>query len=193
MTYAGLSNVSAAHDPDLGGNIEHGDPFSYAPSLWRYLIERFGASSILDVGAGQGHAARFFYNAGCITYATEGLIENVERSIFPLIHHDLRKSGFSVKVDIVYCNEVVEHVDEKYVENVMSTLTCGKIAAITHALPGQRGYHHVNCQPPEYWIKKFEERGFAHIIEDTNRARKLAERDGASHFARSGLVFGKST
>ena len=35
--------------PDLGGNLHYGDANTFAPRLWRYLVERFGVSSVLDV------------------------------------------------------------------------------------------------------------------------------------------------
>jgi hypothetical protein len=55
----------------------------------------------------------------------------------------------------------------------------------THALPGQQGYHHVNCRTPEYWLERFSAFGCTldHILSAT--ARSLAP----GYFARTGLVF----
>jgi hypothetical protein len=63
---------------------------------------------------------------------------------------------------------------------------------MTHALPGQAGYHHVNLQPPEYWIQKLEAKGGRLLQEDTDRVRKLAAADGAIYMQNTGLVFANS-
>ena len=39
--YTGLVSASDADAPHVGGNIVEGDPFTYAPSVWNYLIHRF--------------------------------------------------------------------------------------------------------------------------------------------------------
>jgi hypothetical protein len=92
-------------------------------------------------------------------------------------------------VDLVHCQEVAEHIEEQYLENLMASMLCGKIILMTHAMPGQVGHHHVNLQPPEYWIQHFESRGGTLLAEDTRRVRALAEKDGAGYMKRSGMVF----
>jgi hypothetical protein len=57
MSYEGLKGVVGA-DPALGGNVHNGDPFSYAPSVWTYVVQRFSLRSVLDVGCGQGTPPR---------------------------------------------------------------------------------------------------------------------------------------
>ncbi len=65
----------------------------------------------------------------------------------------MTKAAFSGQnFDLIWCCEVVEHVEEEFVQNIMDTFKLGKIVALTHAVPGQKGYHHVNCKPKEYWI-----------------------------------------
>jgi SAM-dependent methyltransferase len=191
MSYAGLRSVVSADDQDLGGNVHNGDPYSFAPSVWTYLIERFCTKSVLDVGCGQGHAAFFFHQAGCISYAIDGLRENLHKSVYPIGLVDFRESKFITNVDLVHSVELVEHIDEKFLPNLLDTLCCGKILVMTHAVPGQGGHHHVNCQQSEYWISRISQRGFALMATDTARLRKLAERDEADHFQKTGLVFGR--
>jgi hypothetical protein len=60
---------------------------------------------------------------------------------------------------------------------------------MTHALPGQGGYHHVNCQPPEYWINHMKERGY-NLSEDNEIIRQIGSRDQTwNYFSQSGLIF----
>ncbi len=57
---------------------------------------------------------------------------------------------------------------------------------MTFAEPGQTGWHHVNCQPAEYWIEKVTPLGFRFDEELTKSARQVA---ATGHFAKRGLVF----
>jgi hypothetical protein len=52
--------------------------------------------------------------------------------------------------------------------------------------PGQGGHHHVNCQPPEYWIGVLAGAGFRHDPELTRQAKALTP---TGYFDWSGLVF----
>jgi hypothetical protein len=103
--------------------------------------------------------------------------------------HDLTDGPFEhAPVDFVNCIEVVEHVKEEYVDNLMKSLTLGQYVLLTHARPGQVGYHHVNCQPREYWVEKFDNYGYKLSEEDTAAIREMTRSSGW-HVHRSGLVF----
>jgi SAM-dependent methyltransferase len=192
MRYRGLAHVRSHETPHLGGNINAGDPFTYAPSVWDYLISRFCLQSVLDIGSGRGYAATYFHEKGLQVVAVEGLQENVTKSLFPAIMHDLTLGPVYTRVDLAHCQEVVEHIEEQHVENLLNTLANGTYVVITHGLPGQGGYHHVNLQPPEYWIDHMKAKNYILLEEDTSRIKKLAERDGAKYLARTGLVFADS-
>jgi len=160
--------------------------------LWEYLIHRFGIKSVLDVGAGQGIASLFFHRKNVLSFGIEGLKKNVNSAVYPLIQHDLTKAPFIMPVDLVLCVELVEHIDEEYIENLMDTLCNGNVVVMTHALPGQNGHHHVNCQPSEYWVKKFQERGYFLLI-DNDYIKSIAyEEKNQSYFSKSGLTFIKN-
>ena len=50
----------------LGGFVaadEHypnGDPMTYCPGVWKYLLYKFLPKSVCDVGCGEGHAVKWF-------------------------------------------------------------------------------------------------------------------------------------
>jgi hypothetical protein len=175
--------------PHVGGNLRHGDLSCITPRLWRALIERFALRSMLDIGSGEGHAVHFFHKAGVIAHGIDGLMKNVERSIFPVAYHDLIKEPYIMPVDLTLSIEVAEHIEEKYVHNYTQTLCNGKIVAMTHAVPGQPGYHHVNCQPANYWISKMASCGYE--LDDKNTYwRQVAASEGYfTFFGETGLVF----
>lgn len=178
-------------NPKLGGNIWQGDPWTFAPRVWRYMIDRFAVKSVLDVGSGRGHAAHWFSEAGCATIAMDGEEQNVASAFHPTILHNLAHGPLICPVDLVHCQEVVEHIPPEYLPHLLKTLGNGDTVIMSHGEPGQPGHSHVNCQPPEYWIKAMADCGYLLLQDDTQRIRHYASSEGAHHLARSGLVFGK--
>lgn len=177
--------------PHLGGNIWQGDPWTFAPRVWRYMIDRFAVRSVLDVGSGRGFAANWLADNGCRVVAMDAEHRNVTNALYPTVKHDLAFGPFICPVDLVHCQEVVEHIDPAHINNLMKTLCNGNVIIMSHGEPGQTGHHHVNCQPQEYWIDLMKQWGFALLDDDTLRIRKMAQGEGAHHLARSGLVFGR--
>jgi hypothetical protein len=188
VTYAGLRATSDSSNPHVGGNIFEGDPFTHSPSVWDYLIKRFALSSVLDIGSGMGYAARYFHQAGMRVLAVDGMKENCVSAVYPTMHVDLTQSKVAARVDLVHCQEVVEHIEEKYLDNLLSSLTSGRFIVMTNAVPGQGGHHHVNEQPTEYWIEHLKKYNCEVMVEDSNRIRRLAANDGAMYLANTGLV-----
>jgi 2-polyprenyl-3-methyl-5-hydroxy-6-metoxy-1,4-benzoquinol methylase len=153
--------------PDLGGNMRHGDIHTWAPVLWRYFIDRFGIQSVLDVGCGEGHAVLFFHRLGIRAHGIDGLPTNIRRAVTPIALHDLLSSPYVMPVDLVWSCEVAEHIAEEKVHHYVDTLVNGRIVAMTHAVPGQAGHHHVNCRSKEYWVKLITDRGYT-LSEDND-------------------------
>jgi hypothetical protein len=188
MNYEGTSEVLDDEKAHLGGNILQGDPFTFSPSVWDYTINRFGIESVMDLGSGSGLASSYFFRKGLKVLAVDGLRLNVERSIFPALMHDLTTGPVTTRVDLVHCQEVVEHIEEKYLDNLLGSLLTGRYILMTNALPGQVGHHHVNLQPTEYWIDHLARRGCHLMVEDSQRIRNLAATDGAIYLAQTGLL-----
>lgn len=144
----------------------------------------------MDLGCGEGHAAHYFFKRGVAAMAVDGSRFNMTSQVFPILIHDLTVMPVVADVDLVWCQEVVEHIDEKYLWNLIESLSCGKVICMTHAEPDQPGYHHVNCQPATYWVEKLADAGYVLLEADTEKVRMLASSDAAHHAARSALVFG---
>jgi hypothetical protein len=189
MTHAGLHEARCPTTPHLGGNAMEGDPWSFCPSVWNYVINRFAIHSVLDLGCGRGHAADWFHRQGLKVVAADGLLENVHASIYPAIKHDITAGPITTRVDLVHCQEVVEHIEEQYIDNLLLSLSTGRVVLMTHALPGQMGYHHVNERTTDYWVGHMSRFGCDLLQEDTTRVRALAKLDSASYMERTALVF----
>lgn len=201
MTLANAANVNTLfvgapqEDGGAGGNLFFGDPASFSPKVLEYVIRRHCVASVLDVGSGRGHLPHYLHHVHHLpVIGIEGLPYNVEHAVHPLIFHDLAAGPWrGSPVDLVTCVEVVEHIDERHMNNLLDTLTAGRLLLMTHALPGQGGVGHVNEQPAEYWITHLRSRNFGLLQLDTQIIRRLAseESHGRSWFAASGLMFGR--
>jgi SAM-dependent methyltransferase len=181
--------VVDADRPDLGGNCRRGDGKSITPKLWEYLVDRFAVRSMLDVGCGEGHALAAFRRLGVVAHGIDGSRANIEGARHPFAVHDLTRAPYVYPCDLVLCVEVVEHIPERHLPNVMATLANAPIVVMTHGLPSQAGHHHVNLQPAEYWVGRFGELGY-HLAPDNVWIKQMAGREvPGCYFGNSGLVF----
>ncbi len=167
--------------PDLGGNIRHGDTATWCSDLWDLLIELYGVRTALDVGCGEGHAVAYLNKKGIYAVGVDGLMKNIERSVFPIVLHDLLGGPFIMPVDLVWSSEVAEHIPEWHVDNYNDTLCNRKVIAMTHAVPGQVGHNHVNCQASDYWIEKMALRGYT-VSLDLEIFREVSKRRGFGYY-----------
>lgn len=178
----------------LGGYVSGGDPATYYPDLWNWLVMDFGIRSIIDVGCGDGVAVRHFEG---LLPATVGFnrvhgVDGIQQD-HPLIRKYDYTTGLYVpgSFDLCWSCEFVEHVEERYVPNFLATFACAKYVLMTHAEPGQQGHHHVNCRGQEYWVGAMAAIGYTLDSALTRVVRELAAKNTNpyNHFKRSGLAF----
>ncbi len=191
--HGGLTFVTDGH---LGGYVEGGDPNTTYPTLWRYLVRELGVSSVLDVGCGDGGALRWFVEQGVEAVGIDGIPQDDER----IICHDYTlgpMQGFdgivqpNPEYDLVWSAEFVEHVDERFVPNFLRDFQRARLVLMTHAIPGQNGWHHVNCRTSDYWQGVMAAIGYRLDDDLTVLARGLTKQDDVAYnyFAQSGLAF----
>lgn len=176
----------------LGGYIAGGDPACWFPDMWAWIVKELKVKSVLDVGCGEGHSTREFTRLGCRTIGIDGVGQPEENEV---IQHDLTERPYVLpyKLDMVWTCEFVEHLEEKYGKSLAVTLGEADTVVMTHAFPGQAGYHHVNCRDSEYW-KGFMA-GCGLVLDErlTEVTRSIASlnTDVNNHYKRSGMVFRK--
>ena len=180
--------VKSEEFPHLGGNILEGDPGTWEPDLWTWLLSSFRVNTVLDVGCGSGHSTQWFRDAGCVALGLDGLPRNVAACGAPAILCDLTQPpALLPMVDMVWCCEMVEHVEASYLPHLLKALSSGRVVAMTHADIGQGGHHHVNCRPSAYWIQAMESMGYTFLVKETGEGRALC--DPINHFHQRGLIF----
>lgn len=179
----------------LGGYIinysEVGDPNTYDINVWNYM-KNDGIKSVIDIGCGMGYSTKWFVDNGIESLGIEGGEKAVKNSLCPnnVVMHDFTEGVYTPKrkYDAVWCCEFVEHVEEKYMNNFLETFKYAEKIFMTHAKPGQVGYHHVNCRNSDYWISNVEKIGFSYDSSNTEYLRRLSN---CMHIKNNLLVFRK--
>lgn len=125
-------------------------------------FKSLGFSSFLDIGCGPGGMVELAESMEFKVLGIDGDYTLNRYNNDRFIIHDFTKGSIQLDetFDVGWSVEFVEHVEEKYIPNYITAMQKCKNLVMTHALEGQSGYHHVNCQNPPYWINKMSEYGF---------------------------------
>jgi SAM-dependent methyltransferase len=180
-----------ATPPHLGGhqNLTHLDC-----GVLDYLICNFQIHTFVDVGCGPGGMVYEALKRGISAIGIDG--DPAILKVTPvtdqarLVIHDFR-TGTAPLVgdfDLAWSIEFLEHVDECYAGNYLSTFQQAKYIFCTAAPPKARGYHHVNCQSTTYWIKFFEQGGFRFCPEISKKLKVISTMK-REFVQRSGMFF----
>jgi SAM-dependent methyltransferase len=129
--------------------------------------EQVAASSVLDVGCGQGAWLSIWAKSGVgRVFGLDG--EHVDTnhlliSLDQFMAADLRHGWcLDDRFDLVQCLEVAEHLPQSDAEALVRRLcNQGDVVFFSAAQPGQGGAGHVNEQFPSYWAELFSRQGFA--------------------------------
>jgi len=191
-------------DRHLGGFVEGGDIATEVPEVWDYLIDEFNVTSMLDIGCGEGWAAKYFLDKGVDAYGIDGTHLVYKNCQMPperitIVDYEQASLIWGKPIDLIWCCEFVEHINGGCINNFLRTFDCAKYIAMTHAFPGQAGHHHVNCQTSQYWIDLLKEHKFQFDGASTAEIRRTTiiaaqrkkMRNYGMHISRSMLMFRK--
>lgn len=182
----------------LGGTSTSGDPCSFYPELWSWLINKFDIHSVFDIGCGTGFAMEFFHKNSVLVHGIdcEQVLQHHRMDRSYTNSHDLTTCPYFYMADLVWCCEVAEHISESHVDNIVQSLvkSTDKVLAFCAAPKGCGGYNHVNCQDVEYWIELLTSSKVLQYKEDlTLEAKSLCNeaygRSPNNYFKRSGAIF----
>ncbi|GAG33688.1 unnamed protein product [marine sediment metagenome] len=161
---------------DFGNNRQ----WSYCDNVddvaLKYILDNFSPSTMIDIGCGRGIQVE---NARSMGVEAVGVDGSQELTIYDKPYfflHDYTQGKIDLgDFDLAWSVEFVEHVYEKYIPNFLDTFAKCRMVFFTHAVPGQGGNHHVNCQTGEYWLNIFKKYGFEKNEETTSEVRSVAE------------------
>jgi SAM-dependent methyltransferase len=139
---------------------------SSSDTIGRSIRREFEPRSLIDVGCGTGALMLSLERLGisCLGFdVATAAVERCRERGLRARRLDVRGDPFPVeRADVVVSTEVAEHLPESTADRFVELLTTlAPIAVVTAALPGSDGKDQVNEQPNEYWIAKFQKRGFA--------------------------------
>lgn len=177
-------------DGHLGGYVPGGDPDTFYPQLWDWLVTELAVDSVVDVGCGEGQALGYFRGLGCDVFGIDGIYQP---EIDDFCQHDYADGPLALNArdDLCWSCEFVEHVEEEHVPNFLATFASADLVLMTHATPGQPGWHHVNCQTDGYWTERLASIDYRLDEQLTARTRALAAGNGrdTNYYRDTGLAF----
>lgn len=141
-----------------------GDPHTYLPDIYAWLCWRFGITSVVDIGCGAAVNLEWFAQNNLRVLGIDGDHSAIAESRIPehMLHWDYTVGPLVLPNDYDLCltTEFVEHVEPAFEANWLATVRSCRHLLMSHAVPGQGGYHHVNEQTSDYWITRLAEHGF---------------------------------
>jgi SAM-dependent methyltransferase len=179
-----LTELERTLPPHLGGHFGN---TNMDEATLDYLIARFGVRSMLDVGCGPGGMVDAAERRDLAVWGIDG-DSTLSRDGIVLWDYTIERLWWSQPMDLIWCTEFVEHVEAQYQDNYLATFDAGRVLFLTAAPPGFPGWHHVNCQPQEYWIDLLATRGWTL---DTEATAWVRQNGGHIFSQRQGLVFTK--
>lgn len=123
--------------------------------------------SAIEFGCGAGWFLHYLKEYGVTNLtgieSSEDAFKIMNNAIKPLVKKRSlnRLINLKKKYDVALCVEVAEHIDEKYSDTLIKSITNHSDTIVfSAATPRQGGNNHVNEQPIEYWIEKFSSNEF---------------------------------
>lgn len=161
--------------PHLGGSyVTVPDQNTWMPDVWSRLIDDYSVQSVIDLGCGAGWSTEWFAARVAHVLGVEGDPAALQaRRCDSIVAHDYTLGPLTTSegYDLCWCAEFVEHVEARFEKNWLATMLRCRYVCMTFAVPGQGGHHHVNEQPESYWLRRFNEAGFEHVVTETERLR----------------------
>jgi SAM-dependent methyltransferase len=161
------------------------------------IVKHFDPQSAIDIGCGSGEVLKRFEEVGikaCGADLSSAALAYCRSKGLEVFKIDLENPDDTPawRADVVISLEVAEHIPEKFADHFVRTLItmAKKAVVITAAPPGQGGTDHVNEQPYEYWIDRFNLAGASYSRELTEAFRnEWAAAHVEASRARNVLVF----
>jgi len=114
---------------------------------------------VIDVGCGPG-----IYVSALQARGVDAIGVDIDPWT-PCIVADIFSAEFKLEYyglfTLALCLEVAEHLPASKADALVECLTnLAPVVLFSAAIPGQGGHGHINCQPKEYWVAKFNEKNF---------------------------------
>lgn len=139
-----------------------------AKEIVPFMVKLVKPKSVVDIGCGMGTWLSVFKKSGCEVFGLDGNKASKKRLLIDkdeFLSKNLEKSFYNGKrYDLAMSLEVAEHLSEESANNFVSDIVkFSDTIVFSAAIPGQGGYNHINEQWQDYWVEKFEKKGYVAI------------------------------
>lgn len=176
----------------------HAHALTNAPIVMSAITDAFpDAKRYLDIGAGSGAFAAEATRLGKTVVALEHNAAGRRLARAQGVHvqpFDLASDSLALgtgSFEIAYCFEVAEHLPPNLGDRLVAfAAESAPIVIFTAAPPGQTGTGHINEQPQQYWITRFEQSGMRFQPHLSKRlSEEFRKREAAPWFTQNVMVF----
>jgi SAM-dependent methyltransferase len=158
-----------------------------------FVLSLAPASSVVDVGCGNGSWLRAFLDAGVPeVLGVDGDWVAVEQLAIPAASFARRALHEPLALprtfDLAVSLEVAEHLPPERADGFVADLVrAAPVVLFSAAIPGQGGKHHVNEQWPAWWAERFAAHG--HVAIDVLRPRFWNDADVKWWYRQNAVLF----
>ncbi|MEZ0537117.1 glycosyltransferase [Caldicellulosiruptoraceae bacterium PP1] len=129
-----------------------------------YIIKTFNPKRTLDVGCAKGLLVECLRDRGVEAYGfdiSEYAISQVREDLKPFVWVQSAHEPIKEKYDLITCIEVLEHIPNEYVDQVIKNITnCTNIIIISSTSSAFDDPTHINIKTNIEWINLFAKYGF---------------------------------
>jgi SAM-dependent methyltransferase len=139
------------------------------------VLELVQPKSVIDLGCGTGEWLSVFQENGVEDiWGVDGPYVNKKSLKIPQDRFVLANLEQPLPInrsfDLVMSLEVAEHLRHRSAASFVENLTkLGDVVLFSAAIPLQGGVQHINEQWPEYWVKRFNDKGY--VVTDPLRGK----------------------
>lgn len=171
--------------------------YKSAMSTLPLLFNYFQPKSVVGVGCGVGTWLKACLDLGISEL--HGMDGNqiaddflfIPRSDIDIVNLDNFENTDAKKYDLAISLEVAEHLPETSANNFVLQLTSfSDVVLFSAAIPYQSGTNHINEQPLQYWVKKFNNYGYECF--DFLRSQMSGKNDIDWWYSQNILIFVKN-
>lgn len=196
LSRRGLLSHDTIYGSDYYDRMDRDSALRDGEILSDVILQYYSPQNVLELGCGTGRLLYPYQNNDIEVHGVD--LSKTAKSVSKLpderfeIHDLTEPYETSQNYDLILCIEVLEHLPESAADTVVKSISdAGTVAIVTAATPEQGGTHHVNAQPLEYWINKFEKSGFDYKPEVAQAIKRQVDLDDLTWIKDNIMVFKK--